>query len=138
MLNQAASSTAARNNPPSTHTSDMRRKAHICTICGKSFKRNSKLQIHMDGRAHKPRPEKICKCTECGKAFKSPSKLSRHMEDMHSGRKPPPKTPANFPCTDCGKMLQSNTKVKRHKESMHTAVRQGSLLIPKIDFFYKG
>ena len=53
--------------------------AHACTVCGKRFPSDSKLQTHF--RTHTG--DKPFECTHCGRKFSEKGNLKRHTERVH-------------------------------------------------------
>ncbi|XP_023620752.1 zinc finger protein 615-like [Myotis lucifugus] len=112
-----------------------REKAHVCSDCGKAFKKKSCLTGHQvihtgekphqcreDGKAFSRKSmlterqrthtgEKPYKCSECGKAFLKKSLLNIHQR-THTGEKP-------FTCTECGKGFTRNGDLVVHRR-IHT------------------
>nr|XP_020507911.1 zinc finger protein 679-like [Labrus bergylta] len=75
---------------------------YMCCICGKSFKMNSKLKLHM--KIHTG--EKLFCCMYCNKGFVFNSSLTRHLR-VHTGEKP-------YECGLCGKRFNVSTTLKVH------------------------
>ncbi|XP_054566021.1 zinc finger protein 350 [Eptesicus fuscus] len=113
-----------------------REKTHVCSDCGKAFKKKSCLTdhqvIHTREKPHqccteygkaftrkftlteqqsKHTGEKPYKCSECGKAFLKKSLLSIHQR-THTGEKP-------FVCSECGKGFIRNGDLIVHRR-FHT------------------
>ncbi|XP_071985971.1 uncharacterized protein [Engystomops pustulosus] len=78
-----------------------------CPLCGKLFKKNSSLSMHM--RIH--RDERPYPCLQCGKSFTQNSILVEHQR-IHTGEKP-------FSCSDCGKFFAQRSALVKHERS-HT------------------
>ncbi|XP_060894483.1 zinc finger protein 3-like [Labrus mixtus] len=71
-------------NKSQTHSSvQADERAHLCKICGKDFKCNSKLKSHM--RTHKGKRPHLC--VTCNKRFRDRGGLKRHLK-IHTGEKP--------------------------------------------------
>lgn len=77
-------------------------KQYVCTICGKSFKMNADLHLHI--KLHKG--EKPYSCKFCMKEFAFRSSLSRHLR-VHTGEKP-------YECRLCGKRFNVSTTLRVH------------------------
>ncbi|XP_044153137.1 zinc finger protein 391-like isoform X1 [Bufo gargarizans] len=82
-------------------------KIYPCPECGKLFKKNSSLSLHM--RIHSD--ERPFSCLECGKCFTQNSILVEHQR-IHTGEKP-------FSCSDCGKYFAQRSALVKHERS-HT------------------
>ncbi|XP_069837828.1 zinc finger protein 383-like isoform X2 [Dendropsophus ebraccatus] len=84
-----------------------RSKIFPCSVCGKLFKKNSSLSMHM--RIHSD--ERPFSCLECGKCFTQNSILVEHQR-IHTGEKP-------FSCSECGKYFAQRSALVKHERS-HT------------------
>ncbi|XP_075697512.1 uncharacterized protein LOC142663094 [Rhinoderma darwinii] len=84
-----------------------RGKIFPCSVCGKLFKKNSSLSMHM--RIHSN--ERPFSCLECGKCFTQNSILVEHQR-IHTGEKP-------FSCSECGKYFSQRSALVKHERS-HT------------------
>lgn len=82
-------------------------KPFSCTDCGKSFKYNSHLQIHMVVHTG----EKPFRCSVCEKCFTQKSCLTSHMI-IHTGEKP-------FVCSFCEKRFAQKVNLTSHTR-IHT------------------
>ncbi|XP_018403817.1 PREDICTED: zinc finger protein 62 homolog [Cyphomyrmex costatus] len=91
------------------HTTNPKKKSHICQICHITFDRKSKLTSHMYKHSNS-RPHK---CTICSKGFKTSAYLSRHME-IHD-------EPAQLhACTLCEFKARTKPYLKIHYIRKHT------------------
>ena len=82
-------------------------KIHICSHCGKSFKKNSLRLLCED------KHNNIFKhiCSLCGKGFVHKQQLNKHMR-VHTGETP-------HQCTECGKRFKEKTQLNTHMR-VHT------------------
>ena len=85
---------------------DPENKTYKCNICGKSYRGNSGLKVHM--MFHTGRFPFWC--TECQKGFTCKGNYEYHIA-KHEGR--------SFPCDLCVKRFQSKQNLLRHKVKDH-------------------
>ncbi|XP_042073560.1 zinc finger protein with KRAB and SCAN domains 8-like isoform X1 [Haplochromis burtoni] len=81
---------------------DTVKKLETCDVCGKAFKRRSRMKDHY--RTHTG--EKPHSCKTCGKSFTQRSALTVHMR-IHTGERP-------YPCKTCGKMFTYSSILLAH------------------------
>lgn len=90
----------------------------LCTYCGKQFKQQSNLDVHM--RTHTK--ETPYKCSYCDMSVATRTRLVDH-ERTHTGEKP-------FVCRFCGKAFKQHGVLNTHLK-IHTGRTEQCLLCPK-------
>uniref|UniRef100_A0A8C6A3K0 Zinc finger protein 770 n=2 Tax=Marmota marmota marmota TaxID=9994 RepID=A0A8C6A3K0_MARMA len=96
------------SKPDPTYSTTKRRKSiHACTICGKMFPSQSKLDRH----ALIHTGQKPFKCVLCSKSFRQSTHLKIH-QLTHSEERP-------FQCCFCQKGFKIQSKLLKHKQ-IHT------------------
>uniref|UniRef100_UPI00358E7528 zinc finger protein OZF-like n=2 Tax=Myxine glutinosa TaxID=7769 RepID=UPI00358E7528 len=85
-------------------------KPYQCTICGKRFRWQSHLVIHLGSHTG----EREFRCTECGKTFRQKASLECHLR-CHTGERP-------YECTECGKDFTLKSSLVKHART-HTGER---------------
>lgn len=83
-------------------------KSFGCMECGRNFRKNASLQLHIS-TVH--RGEKPYKCSVCEKSFIDRSSLNVHMR-YHVGEKP-------FICSVCSKGFVRKADLSRHQKLVH-------------------
>lgn len=96
--------TTTENVEQITHFND---KKHVCNECGKNFKRNRNLVIHM--KYHK-QPE--FGCDDCGDYFFEKSSLNDHIQSSHLQTKA-------HKCKYCSRSYFKAYALNRHVRSIH-------------------
>ncbi|KAF5285974.1 hypothetical protein FQA39_LY16485 [Lamprigera yunnana] len=102
--------TGIQVRPPTPSTlqrEGMDAKPFTCTVCGKNYRKNANLRIHM--RTHTG--EKPFECRYCEKRFYHSSHLREHIR-RHTGEKP-------FQCAVCNKRFTIKGELTMHMKS-HT------------------
>ncbi|PIO28088.1 hypothetical protein AB205_0114040 [Aquarana catesbeiana] len=84
----------------------------LCLGCGKSFKTNSELRLHL--RSH---TRVTFTCSECGKSYTEKKELLTHQK-IH-------KAESSYSCSECGKRFAKKAALKRHQK-IHTSERSHS------------
>ncbi|XP_018095565.1 gastrula zinc finger protein XlCGF26.1-like isoform X2 [Xenopus laevis] len=79
----------------------------ICPSCGKNFRNQQKLKIHL--AIHNG--ERPFTCTDCGKGFAAKRLLRIHLQ-VHTGERP-------FSCKECGKTFARRSHLYTHRK-VHT------------------
>ena len=89
------------------HTANMHTDAtpFKCSICGKGFKYNFNLSVHLKGHTAGP-ALLIVSCPVCNKGFDSERKLKKH-STVHSEARP-------FQCTLCSKRFKQKGNLNEH------------------------
>ncbi|XP_068111873.1 oocyte zinc finger protein XlCOF22-like isoform X2 [Hyperolius riggenbachi] len=101
------------------------KKIFPCPQCGKCFRNNSHLVLHL--RVHTG--ERPFSCSECGKCFTQKAKLTLHQK-THTAERP-------FSCSECGKCFLRKGHVLVHQRS-HTGERPFSCAECGKGFIHKG
>ena len=125
-------------NSLATHKRNVHVQFVQCPVCGKYFKAEHRLKVHMvtmhgeqgkfsckicgkqfifksDCLRHEEihNSENLYLCTHCGKSFKTKDYLSGHIQ-MHKN--------LSFPCSQCGKNFKTKKMLRSHMV-VHTVVR---------------
>ena len=86
-----------------------------CDHCGKTFKRNLDVKIHIDG-VHLKLKNFHCHVVGCNKSFSVKSSFQRHIKIVHDKMKP-------YSCPDCDSLFSTGHQLKLHKERAHNKIR---------------
>lgn len=95
--------------------SDGVKKLHVCSVCGKSYTRPSRLKEHF--KIHTS--EKLQRCSVCAKAFTTTTNLRAH-EKIHMANKP-------HPCSICPRSFLRPCLLRKH---MRIHIRDGLIAAP--------
>uniref|UniRef100_A0A8C5L0X0 Zinc finger protein 770 n=1 Tax=Jaculus jaculus TaxID=51337 RepID=A0A8C5L0X0_JACJA len=109
-----------RSKSDTTHSTTKRRKnIHACTVCGKMFPSQSKLERH----ALIHTGQRPFKCILCSKSFRQSTHLKIH-QLTHSEERP-------FQCCFCQKGFKIQSKLLKHKQ-IHTRSKIFQNLLLKV------
>lgn len=92
---------------------DALEKAHVCEVCGKTFKTTVGLREHAQaqhGMGMEGEPPRTFLCGQCGKSLKSNSGFRRHLVKVHG---------VKFTCDQCGKDFSSEQWMHIHRRDVH-------------------
>ncbi|VDL89490.1 unnamed protein product [Schistocephalus solidus] len=89
-----------------TESRNVKRKFHICVLCGKTYGKTSHLTAHL--RWHNNERPFRCIFQTCDKAFTRSDELQRHIR-THTGEK-------RFACTMCDKRFMRSDHLSKHKK----------------------
>ncbi|VDN21999.1 unnamed protein product [Dibothriocephalus latus] len=84
----------------------LKRKFHICALCGKTYGKTSHLTAHL--RWHNNERPFRCGFKTCDKAFTRSDELQRHIR-THTGEK-------RFACNMCDKRFMRSDHLSKHKK----------------------
>ena len=84
-------------------------KKNICTDCGKSFVKYSKLKLHVNSVHLKLKPYN---CNICGESFAQSGNLNKHIQIVHEKKKP-------YSCPDCPESFSVKLNLIEHVQRVH-------------------
>ena len=87
-----------------------------CDLCGKAFKTNENLNLHIDN-VHSPAEGILC--INCGKTFKNEMSLKEHVKRVHSGG-----ATHNWKCEICDETIKSKEHLLDHQDKVHGHLKQ--------------
>lgn len=98
------------------HSSVHTREHFKCTVCHKTFRKESMLEVHTKATHLEEEVntvEKPYTCTVCPKSYRSQIALDSHVQSEHSDN------PPEFNCEDCYRVFKSKAKLISHRRVEH-------------------
>ena len=93
-----------------THMKSHEAETYKCSQCGKIFKTDKNLKLHISNN----HSEKRLKCDECERMFATMSRLNNHKKAFHALK--------SFECDQCEYRSSMNSSLQRHINEVHNGV----------------
>ncbi|XP_055379656.1 zinc finger protein 845-like [Condylostylus longicornis] len=89
------------------HNTAKKNESVVCKTCGKTFKKQSKLEDHENVHLP-PEKQKLYSCPQCDKKFPIQASIQLHIKTVHMREK-------TLICEECGKIFATIAELNSHK-----------------------